>query len=171
MGVSTCACERARAYVQCVHLCGCANVCVYLWLQISMGMENRGRQLLANAIPLAIAGNLSPPTRAPVGSSGRVLEKAFMPPARGGCVWHPKHIKSSSGTVRLKFQTSGAHFVCQEPETLGSSPVILRCTKTGVGNLQNIHFRFPAWHSKTGVGNCWQLPKRFPLQTYVYLLD
>ena len=126
---------------------GCRSVveCLYraigtltVWLQISMGMENRGRQLLA--IPPAIACNLPSPTRAPFGSSGRVLEeKAFMPPARVGCMWHPKHIKSSSGTVELKFQTEWRAFCSLALCTLG-------CTKTGVGNLKIVHFHFPVWH-------------------------
>ena len=125
-------------------------------LQISMGMENRGRQLLA--IPPAIACNLPSPTRAPFGSSGRVLEeKAFMPPARVGCMWHPKHIKSSSGTVRLKFRTEWRTFVCKEPKNLGSSPMHSGLHKTRVGNiLRNIHFHFPAWHKQGPeiAGNC-----------------
>ena len=37
------------------------------------------------------------------------VREGFMPPARVGCMWHPKHIKSSSGT---NFKPSDAHFVC-----------------------------------------------------------
>ena len=134
------------------------------------------RQLPAITIPLAIAGNLSPPTRAPVGSSGRALEKAFMPPARVGCMWHPKHIKSSSGTVRLKFQTEWRAFYFPGAKNPWQQPFALwAAQKPGSGISKMSVSTSQRGTEKQGseiAGNCQQLPcrqlpRRFPPQPCV----
>ena len=50
------------------------------------------------------------------------VREGFMPPARVGCMWHPKHIKNSSRAVRLKFQTEWRAFCLPGAKTPWQQP-------------------------------------------------